>query len=221
MSQRFLRQLGLLLIFLTSPLLFGTEKEDGRTLENHLTHGPILGRLSSSSIGVWARTQSTGEFAVIYGKSPDNLDQISHPVQTSSTTDNTGWIELTNLKPNTKYWYKLVMPGIHERTGREGTFRTLPKADDLKDGELNPEGLYNFSFEFACGNNQAPSHGTGPSMRTIFTFRSRTGTGCMKTNAPTNQSNGYGKSMNPMALFLRSFKRLPLCRESGRTTKTT
>jgi phosphodiesterase/alkaline phosphatase D-like protein len=170
MSRRLLRRFGLVLIFLSCDHLCGAAAPDGRVLENHLTHGPILGRVTSHSIGIWGRTQSAGEFAVLYGESPDALNMTSDVVQTSSTTDNTGWIELSDLKPNTKYWYKLVMPGLHERTGRAGTFRTLPDPTSLVDNELNPAGLFNFSFEFACGNNQAPSHGIGPSTPTFKTL---------------------------------------------------
>jgi len=170
MSRRLVRRCCLLLLVAISPLLFASAAPEEYVLENHLTHGPILGRLTSHSIGVWARTQSSGEFAVVYGESPDQMNLTSDPVQTSSTTDNTGWVELTKLKPNTKYWFKLIVPGIHERTGREGTFRTLPDAGELIDEELNPEGLFNFSFEFACGNNQAPDHGSGPAVPTFGTL---------------------------------------------------
>ena len=31
---------------------------------NHVSHGPILGRLSADGVGVWARTMRPGPFAV-------------------------------------------------------------------------------------------------------------------------------------------------------------
>jgi phosphodiesterase/alkaline phosphatase D-like protein len=170
MFVRPIRHTLLLALLLPCPFLFGSAGPEGRVLENHITHGPILGRLTPHSIGVWARTQSAGEFNVHYGTSPDNLDQISAAVQTSPVSDNTGWVELTGLKPDTRYWYKLVMPGVDERTGRGGAFRTMPDQKQLVDDELNPHGLFNFSFEFACGNNQDPKHGIGPSTPTFKTL---------------------------------------------------
>ncbi len=62
--------------------------------ENMITHGPILGRLSSSGVGVWARTLRTGEFAVLYGTDPKRLDQTAGPVKTLLARDNTGWIHV-------------------------------------------------------------------------------------------------------------------------------
>lgn len=129
---------------------------------NHFTHGPVLGRLSAHGIGVWARTARSGEFVVKYGTSPDALDQVTEPVVTELAHDNTGWVHITDLSANTKYYYELAMPGSTLRTGKGGSFRTLPDSSELVDAELNPQGLFNFSFEFACGNNQNPPSSNGP-----------------------------------------------------------
>lgn len=138
--------------------------------ENMITHGPILGRLSSTGVGVWARTLRTGEFSVLYGTDPDVLDQTAGPVTTSLEQDNTAWIHITGLKPGTKYWYEVKIPESTGRTGRRGSFRTFPDSQQLKDPELNPRGLFNFSFEFACGNNQNPRHSVGPHLPTFRTM---------------------------------------------------
>ncbi len=37
-----------------------------------------------------------------------------------------------------------------------GSFRTLPTADQRRHPEYNPDGLFNFKFEFACGNAHGP-----------------------------------------------------------------
>ena len=52
------------------------------------------------------------------------------------------------------------------RPERSGSFRTLPDPAQLVDAEVNPGGDFNFSFEFACGNNQDPEQGIGPSLPT-------------------------------------------------------
>ena len=136
----------------------------------HFTHGPVLGRLGTDGIGVWARTSRPASFQVRYGLAADKMDQMADAGPTQLEHDNTGWIHIKGLKPNTKYHYELVVPGVTTRTGRGGSFRTLPRTSDYVDEELNPRGLFNFSFEFACGNNQNPGHSTGPSTPTFKTM---------------------------------------------------
>ncbi len=138
--------------------------------ENMITHGPILGRLSSDGIRVWARTLRPGRFSVLYGTDPEQLDQLAGPVTTELEHDNTGWVQLKDLKPNTKYYYELKIPESSGRTGRGGDFRTLPDAKQYQDPELNPKGLFNFSFEYGCGNNQNPRHSLGPALPTFTTM---------------------------------------------------
>jgi phosphodiesterase/alkaline phosphatase D-like protein len=138
--------------------------------ENMITHGPILGRLSHDGVGVWARTLRTGKFSVLYGTDPERLDQIAGPVETRLDHDNTAWIHITGLKADTKYFYELKNPDSTGRTGRGGSFRTLPDGRQFRDPELNPRGLFNFSFEYACGNNQNPRHSVGPALPTFDTM---------------------------------------------------
>ena len=124
--------------------------------KNHITHGPILGRLSSSGVGVWARTGEPGTLVVLYGTSPESLDQRSDGVKTSREHDNTGWVQLSGLAADTTYYYRMILPDVHENTGRQGSFRTMPDSKDYLHPTLNPRGLFNFKFEYACGNNQNP-----------------------------------------------------------------
>ncbi len=145
----------------------------GQPDQNYISHGPILGRLSESGIGVWARTARSDGFAVRYGTAPDGLDQVSQSVRTTLDHDNTGWVHITGLEPDTKYYYELVLPGNPGPTGRKGSFRTLPDPKKLVDAELNPKGLFNFSFEFACGNNQNPAHSLGPALPAFETMLRR------------------------------------------------
>ncbi len=143
---------------------------------NHVTHGPILGRLGSHHIGVWARTRRSGQFVVRYGVTAASLDQESKPVSTSLSHDNTGWALIEGLKADTKYYYRVVVldakatNGRVEKTGRSGSFRTLPDAADHLHPQLNPRGLFNFKFEYACGNNQNPFHSVGPALPTFKTM---------------------------------------------------
>jgi phosphodiesterase/alkaline phosphatase D-like protein len=138
--------------------------------KNHITHGPILGRLSTSGVGIWARTGRPGTLVVLYGTSPGELDQRSGPVETSRDHDNTGWVPLTGLSADTTYYYRVILPDIHEDTGRQGSFRTMPDSKDFVDAALNPRGLFNFKFEYACGNNQNPGQSNGPGLPAFETM---------------------------------------------------
>jgi phosphodiesterase/alkaline phosphatase D-like protein len=138
--------------------------------QNVITHGPVLGRLSAHGVGVWARTAQSGAFVVKYGLAPDALDQMTEAVSTQLAHDNTGWVHITGLKADTKYFYELAMPDSDFHVGKGGSFRTLPDSRELVDAELNPEGLFNFSFEFACGNNQNPPSSNGPGLPAFKTM---------------------------------------------------
>lgn len=138
--------------------------------ENMITHGPILGRISSDGVAVWARTLRPGPFTVLYGTASEQMDQTSQPVTTTLDHDNTGVVYLKGLKPNTKYWYEIKNPESTGRSARGGSFRTLPDGEAMKDPELNPRGLFNFSFEIASCQNQNPRHSIGPMLPTFATM---------------------------------------------------
>lgn len=133
-----------------------------------VSHGPMLGGVTHDQIRVWARTSEPTQFRVWYGTQAGQLDQHSAVVTTDLNHDCTGWVTLKNLKPGTKYHYELRVADADK--GVAGTFRTLPAAQDYVDKKLNPKGLFNFRFEFACGNNQSPDHGNGPSLPTYNTL---------------------------------------------------
>ena len=137
-----------------------------------ITHGPMLGRVGSDHIGVWARTSRPAGFRVFYGTDPDKLDQVAGPVETKLEDDNTGWIMLEGLEPDTQYYYEATMLDHPIRIlERCGDFHTLPAADSHRDSETNPDGLFNFRFEFATGNNQRPGpRAYGPSLPTFQTM---------------------------------------------------
>ena len=124
-----------------------------------LTHGPMLGNASATSLSVWARTSDPGSFVVHYGTAADQLDQVSEPAKTTIEHDNTGVAVLQDLRPDTRYHYQVY---VNERPhGLPGTFRTLPSADVTRNAEHNPKGLFNFRFEIGSCANQNPLHGAG------------------------------------------------------------
>ncbi|HYI97609.1 MAG TPA: metallophosphoesterase family protein [Bryobacteraceae bacterium] len=126
-----------------------------------ISHGPMLGHVTSDSIWIWARTSSPGQFRIRYGSTPGRLDQVSNPVTTVADRDNTGWLRLQGLRPNTRYYYR---PVTDRDTGEEGSFVTLPSSEEYRNSETNPRGLFNFSFQFGSCANQKPGSGTGPGL---------------------------------------------------------
>jgi phosphodiesterase/alkaline phosphatase D-like protein len=129
-----------------------------------VTHGPILGRLGAHEVGVWVRTDRPCNFSVRYGTEAGKLDQVSSPGLTRLEHDCSGWVQVSGLKANTRYYYQVVGdPKMKSApAGPGGSFRTLPDSAEVKDSKLNPRGLFNFRFEFACGNNQNAGQGGGP-----------------------------------------------------------
>ncbi len=127
----------------------------------------MLGRLTSTSVAVWARTAEPGSFSVRYGASLGTLDEVAGPVQTQLADDNTGVVELRGLEPGRAYFYQVFGDPLDGRTPENtGRFRTLPDPAQFRNAAHNPRGLFNFSFEFACGNNQ----NSNPALPTLSTM---------------------------------------------------
>ena len=101
-----------------------------------ISHGPMLGHVTSDSIWIWARTSSPGQFQIRYGAAPSRLDQVSALVTTTADRDNTGWLRLQGLRPNTRYYYR---PVTNRDTGEEGSFLTLPSPRNIEIRKPTPE----------------------------------------------------------------------------------
>jgi len=132
-----------------------------------MTHGPMLGAQGSDTMSVWARSDVPAKLSVRYW-SEDGTVRISDPVETTLLHDLTGVVRLAKLKPATLYQYQVMVDGNAQAPG--GTFKTLADPAALVDEKLNPRGLFNLRFEFACGNNQNPNGGLGPSLPTYDTL---------------------------------------------------
>lgn len=132
-------------------LLATLAAQDGEPTAIRVTHGPILGRPTTNSMTIWARTNNAGPVRIFYGKTEDNLDQVAPVLETSLENDNTGFVAIEGLESNTRYFYRI------EDHQLSGSFVTMPDPKKFQNAETNPKGLFNFSFEFACGNNQRGS----------------------------------------------------------------
>jgi phosphodiesterase/alkaline phosphatase D-like protein len=151
-----------LLVFLNTTLAsFQFPSAKGSTPSSSvITHGPILGRLSHDGIGVWVRTSKPSRFQVTCRIKHVCVAQ-SPAGETRLENDNTGWVQVKGLKPNTTYDYEVVLDSGHWMQG--GSFTTLPDQESERNPQ-NPAGLFNFSFEFACGNQQNLLEDPGPSL---------------------------------------------------------
>ncbi|MGM0486308.1 MAG: alkaline phosphatase D family protein [Planctomycetota bacterium] len=147
-------------------------------LTGQLTHGPMLGRPTSTSIRVWIRTAKPMSFRVVYDTDlPLSKDTSGVEGKTTAKADNTGHVDLTELKPNTRYYYGIVTGGHLVDTRKDVDdpwpfFRTIPDADTYRDPQFNPRGLYNVCFSIGTGNCQNPLYKRGGQYVDAPAFRS-------------------------------------------------
>ena len=131
-----------------------------------ITHGPTLGGVSSSSIKVWIRTSEAMPFEILVSEQLPFSEALRSQGQTNPDKDFTGWVEVSNLKPNTRYYYAVALRGEIVDTRLElsdpwPSFRTLPDPTSYAH-EFNPDGLFNFSFSIgACQRQRSPNDSYG------------------------------------------------------------
>ena len=135
---------------------------------NFVTHGPMLGKLEETSVRVWARTHRAGEFVVRYGLHPETLDLVSAKVATTVDRDFSAWVTLTDLEPDTTYYYQVYIDILPSGPG--GSFRSMPSAEAHRNERHNPRGLFNFRFQFGSCANQNPKSGIGPNLPAYATM---------------------------------------------------
>ncbi len=145
----------------------GTLAAPAQTTGARVTHGPMLGHVTANSVAVWGRLSRPGELRVHFGTSADRIDQVSASAPAQLDKDNAVWVQVTGLRPDTRYYYRL-----NGDAAASGSFRTLPDAAQYR-GELNPRGLFNFRFEFGSCNNQKPNNGMGPGLPAFKTMREK------------------------------------------------
>jgi alkaline phosphatase D len=97
-----------------------------------LTHGVASGDVAPTSALIWARANASTRLTVEYSTSESFTDAIkSQPLSVSEQTDFTGQIALNDLKPATRYFYR-VIPGTNGPTVG-GTFVTAPPSEAAAD----------------------------------------------------------------------------------------
>ena len=133
-----------------------------------VTEGPMLGRPAPDSMTLWVRTERKGEVEVFYGREAGKLDHSLTFSTRGPEHDYTGLLTIDELSPDTRYYYRIADHQL------QGSFRTMPRAEDYRNPSGNPEGLFNFRFEFACGNNpKGGGDSVGPTLPIFDTLNTR------------------------------------------------
>jgi alkaline phosphatase D len=90
-----------------------------------LLHGPMLGCVTDTSVKFWVRTANEVLVQVIVSASEKMYPALkSAVVKTSKAKDFTAVVAVRGLKPDTRYYYKLLVDGNIEP--RLWSFRTFP-----------------------------------------------------------------------------------------------
>lgn len=116
-------------------------------LEKPLLHGPMLSSVTDTSAQVWLRTARPEQVTLLVQEANnDTQTKQDFSTKTSAQNDHTGVIQITSLKPNTRYRYQLLISG--EPQTSELVFRTMPKAGDAAKFEVGFGGGAGYTPQF-------------------------------------------------------------------------
>jgi alkaline phosphatase D len=102
-----------------------------------LTHGPVVGGVTSSEARVFVRTNEAANVALCYGTDPNlHTCQLSQSFQTESSHDFTRIIRLSGLTPETRIYLNVVVNGVPR-------FSSPPYPSFAT---FSPDGTKDFSF---------------------------------------------------------------------------
>jgi alkaline phosphatase D len=144
-----------------------------------ISHGPVLGDVTSKSVRVWIRARKEVAFEVLVKEQrPPFKDAVATAAKTIAANDFTGFAQVEGLKPNTVYAYAIRVGGelLDSRNDLKDpwpTFRTLPDKTSYAH-QFNPAGKFNFSFSIgACQRQRSPQNTYGiypnpPAFNTIW-----------------------------------------------------
>jgi alkaline phosphatase D len=122
-------------------------KEHSAAHVAELLHGPMLGSVTDNSAKFWVRTANEVPVQVVICEMEDRDYVIKSPiVRTDKDKDFTAVITVQGLKPDTHYWYSLMVDNVSWSTG--WTFRTFP----------SPGTKAKFQIGFGGGAGYTPQH---------------------------------------------------------------
>jgi alkaline phosphatase D len=114
-----------------------------------LIHGPMLGAVSDNSVRIWCRLLQEDTLTAIIYENEDMSERIATVTGiANSARDFTVILEITNLEPDTKYYYDLYIKGRSIRSPKNLSFRTYPAAEEAA----------TFKIAFGGGAGFTPQH---------------------------------------------------------------
>lgn len=132
-----------------------------------ISHGPMLGGVTSESVKVWVRTREATKFEVVCSTTlPPTKGPHRFEGNTTKRSDLTGFVNVTGLQPNTRYYYAVRIGGVvpdlrFAVTDDWPSFRTLPNQTSFVDPANNPKGLFNLQFAVGHCASQDPDRSGG------------------------------------------------------------
>lgn len=129
--------------------------------------GPLLGGVTSETIRVWLRTREANEFEVVCDTQiPFGAEAIVVTGRTVATSDLTASVQLSGLKPNTRYFYAVRIDETFADLRTEvndpwPSFKTLPDETTFVDATNNPDRLFNVTFAIGHCASQDPDRSGG------------------------------------------------------------
>ncbi len=126
--------LAYLLSCYASPTSAATLSASTQTTEPaQLTHGPVIGAVTSDAARVFVRTDRAAQVQIVYGTTPQ-LDsaRLSAPAATSPEADWTTQIPLDDLQPNTVYYLNIIVDGVTQSADSIAQFKTFPPAGSVQ-----------------------------------------------------------------------------------------
>src|SRR5689334_16133691 len=99
-----------------------------------LTHGPVVGGVSSSGATVFVRTDKTANIQLRYGTDPTlRTYSTAGTVKSKSQSDFTGMIALTGLSSETTYYLNPVVNGVAQLSAPFPSFKSFPPENSTRD----------------------------------------------------------------------------------------
>ena len=99
-----------------------------------LSHGPVVGGVSSSSANVFVRTNKSASVQLRYGTDPTlQTYSSSATFSTTNTSDFTKIISLSGLSPETTYYLNPVVNGAPQLSAPFPSFKTFPPPKSTRD----------------------------------------------------------------------------------------
>jgi alkaline phosphatase D len=116
-------------------MIFSYQQSYGQKNKFDIDQGIASGDVTNDSAVIWSRSNSDSIMNVQYNRLPHFNDSSLinvYKTKVDSSTNYTGHIKLTNLKPNTTYYYKTWFSDVNDAVKSNnftGKFKTAPNKD--------------------------------------------------------------------------------------------